>query len=159
MVRVVDSVRDLAELGPRAPSRGRELVGWLADATRVQARRRVTEDLRAANRRVKGHEQTHLAIAGAFAESAPQYTHTVGPDGQLYAVAGSVKVDVAPVPGNPEATLRKAKALMRAALGPGSPSAADLRIAAEAYRLAAWAQREMKSGRDTAPGSQVSLTA
>jgi hypothetical protein len=44
-------------------------------------------------------------------------------------------VDMSPVPGNPRATLNKAQAVLRAADAPGDPSAADMRVAAEAYRM------------------------
>jgi hypothetical protein len=159
MVAGVDSVRDLLSLALRASRNRREAEPWPAEAARAQASRRAVGELRAEDRQVRGHEQTHLAIAGPYARSAPLYTHMVGPDGHRYAVAGSVKVDIQPVPGDPGATLRKARAVMRAALGPGSPSAADLRIAAEAYRLAAWAKREIDSERPDAPGSRISLTA
>ncbi len=111
------------------------------------ARHRMRAALATADVAVKAHEQTHIAIAGPYAEGAPQYIYAMGPDGTLYAVGGSVKVDVEPVPGDPEATLRKAEALMQAALGPGEPSAADMRIAADAYRMAMQAKREIEEER------------
>ena len=44
-------------------------------------------------------------------------------------------MDMAPVPGSPRATLDKAQAVLRAAFAPGNPSVADMRVAAEAYRM------------------------
>ena len=128
----------------------------------AQARRRVDAGLRAADVRVKAHERIHAEIAGRYADSAPRYIYVAGPDGRPYAVGGSVSVDLHPIAGDPEATLRKAQALMRAAVGPGSPSAADMRIAAAAYRLAQTARREMAAERNAAPyvpGSLVNLLA
>ncbi|OQY31611.1 MAG: hypothetical protein B6241_13615, partial [Spirochaetaceae bacterium 4572_59] len=66
--------------------------------------------------------------------SGIQLTTRRGPYGSNYAVGGSIKVDMAPVPGSPRATLDKAQAVLRAAFAPGNPSAADMRVAAEAYR-------------------------
>jgi hypothetical protein len=63
-------------------------------------------------------------------------------------VGGHVSVDLEPVPGNPEATLRKARALQRAAFAPGQPSSADMRVAAEAYRLEQEAQQEIRERRE-----------
>jgi hypothetical protein len=122
----------------------------------AQARRRIEADLQAASVRVGAHERLHAQIAGRYADSAPRYIHVSGPDGRLYAVGGSLKVDLRPVPGDPVETLRKAHAIMRAAIGPGDPSAADMRIAAAAYRLAAGARRDMETA---SPGSRVSLLA
>jgi hypothetical protein len=126
------------------------------------ARRRVEAELQSADVRVKAHEATHIAIAGPYAKSAAQYDYAVGPDGTLYAVGGSVRVDLRPVPGDPEATLRKATAIMQAALGPGEPSAADTRIAAEAYAMAMQARREIeaeRAGQGRDPGSLVDIMA
>ena len=112
--------------------------------------------------RVKAHEATHIAIAGPYAQGAPQLMYAIGPDGARYAVGGSVKVDLQPVPGDPEATLRKADAVMRAAIGPGEPSAADMRIAAEAYRMALQARREIeaqRAGSGETTGSLVDILA
>jgi hypothetical protein len=126
------------------------------------ARRRVEAELQSADVRVKAHEATHIAIAGPYAESAAQYDFAIGPDGRLYAVGGSVRVDLQPVPGDPEATLRKATAIMQAALGPGEPSAADMRVAARAYAMAMQARREIeaeRAGEAQTSGSLVDIMA
>ena len=85
-----------------------------------------------------------MAALGAGAAS---YSYVTGPDGTRYAVGGSVPVDLQAVPGDPEATLRKAKAAIRAAFAVGQPSAADMRVAAEAYSLEMKAQRELQESR------------
>ena len=84
-----------------------------------------------------------MAILGPYARGGPSYTYARGPDGTPYAVGGSVDVDVRPVPGDPEATIRKARMIRAAALGPGQPSAADMRVAAEAYRVEMQAKKEL----------------
>jgi hypothetical protein len=153
---------DIRVGGVRSVARARWIEAWdrwLAEASAAQGRRRAEAELRGVDTRVKSHEQSHLAVAGPYAQSAAQYSYVQGPDGQSYAVGGSVKIDLAPVPGDPEATLRKAEAVARAALSPGAPSSADLQIAAEAYRLAAQARREIQEGKDSTPGQLVSLLA
>lgn len=109
----------------------------------------VTADDRAAavDRNVRGHERLHQLALGAYAGSGVQLTTRRGPDGRSYAVGGRIKADLSRVPGNPEATLRKANAVRRAALAPASPSAADMRVAAEAYRLAQSAKEDMQAQR------------
>jgi hypothetical protein len=108
----------------------------------------VTSD-RAAQRdaEVKRHERSHLLALGPYAASNISYSTVRGPDGRSYAVGGSIKADLSEVPGNPQATLRKANAVRRAALAASAPSSADLRVAARAYRLAREAQEQIEAER------------
>jgi hypothetical protein len=85
---------------------------------------------------VRTHERAHASVAGAHGGS-PQFQYQRGPDGVLYAVAGSVSVDLSPVADNPQATLAKAQTIRRAALAPADPSAADRAVAAQASAIAA----------------------
>ena len=62
----------------------------------------------------------------------------------MYAVGGSIGVDTSPVPGDPEATIRKARMLRLAAFGPMQPSSADMQVAADAYRMEMEARREIE---------------
>ncbi|HKJ84764.1 MAG TPA: putative metalloprotease CJM1_0395 family protein [Spirochaetia bacterium] len=101
---------------------------------------------------VRAHERTHQLALGPYAASGVQLTTRRGADGEAIAVGGRIKADLGPVPGDPRATLRKANAVRRAALAVGSPSAADMRVAAEAYRLARRASEEIA-------GSRVNLQA
>jgi hypothetical protein len=59
-------------------------------------------ELKQADAEVRRHESAHAAAGGAFA-GAPSFTFERGPDGQLYAVAGEVSIDAAPVDGDPVA--------------------------------------------------------
>ncbi|QXD16839.1 hypothetical protein GQ464_007845 [Rhodocaloribacter litoris] len=93
---------------------------------------------------VRQHEQAHLLAAGPYAQGPPRYTYQVGPDGKRYAIGGSVKIDTRPVPGDPEATIRKAQVIRRAALAPKDPSPADRRIAHEAGRMEMKARQELE---------------
>ena len=79
-------------------------------------------ELQATDRRVRAHEQAHASVGGQYA-SAPQYTLQRGPDGVLYAVAGEVDIDIAPVPNDPEATIEKMQIVQAAALAPIDRSA------------------------------------
>ncbi|MCX7786118.1 MAG: hypothetical protein N2442_00300, partial [Spirochaetes bacterium] len=46
---------------------------------------------------------------------------------------------------DPEATARKARAILQAAYAPGNPSAADMQVAQKAYLLLREAEEELKS--------------
>ncbi len=93
------------------------------------------------DREVRDHEASHKAVGGNLA-SSPSFSLVRGPNGRLYAVAGEVRIDTSPVPGDPEATLRKALIVQRAALAPSQPSNADRRIAATASAIASKARAE-----------------
>jgi hypothetical protein len=100
-------------------------------------------ELKRRDREVRAHEQAHLAAAGQYAKSGPQYTYQKGPDGKNYAVGGEVQIDASPVRGDPEATLRKAEQVRRAANAPASPSSQDRSVAADAAAIAIQARIEL----------------
>ncbi len=110
---------------------------------------RISEEALARDREVRGHEQKHLAALGGAAAGPILYDTVTGPDGRSIAVGGRIAVDLEEVSGDPAATLRKANAVLAAARAPGDPSAADLRVAARADRLAQKARAEL---RDEAEG-------
>jgi len=119
------------------------------DPPRVDVSDRIRlERLKTANGAVKGHEQAHLSAIGPYAQGPVQYTYMIGPDGSRYAVAGSIDVDLRPVPGDPAATLRKARALIRSAYAPSNPSSADMHVAAAAYRMEMEARRELARAKE-----------
>lgn len=89
------------------------------------------QELQARDREVRAHEQAHARVGGQYA-SAPSYEMERGPDGKSYAVGGHVSISTAPVPGDPEATIRKMETVRRAALAPAEPSGQDRRVAAAA---------------------------
>jgi len=102
--------------------------------------------LRQRDREVRAHEQTHRSVGGQYAGSI-HLDYQVGPDGERYAVAGSTPIDVAPIAGDPAATLRKMEIVHRAATAPASPSGADHRVAAEATQRAQRARAELAAER------------
>ncbi|MFA6506909.1 MAG: putative metalloprotease CJM1_0395 family protein [Treponemataceae bacterium] len=104
---------------------------------------RISDEALARDREVKAHEQAHLAVLGGAAASGIQYDTQTGPGGESVAVGGRIAVDMAEVPGDPAATLRKARSIIAAAYAPGVSSAADVRTAANAYEMARKASAEM----------------
>ena len=108
------------------------------DLSRMLTRSRLEEE----DAEVRAHEHAHVAALG---KGVIVYDTIVGPDGSTYAVGGGVAVDLSPVPGDPEATLRKARLAIQAAYAVGEPSGADLKVAAEAYQLEAAAQKQIDS--------------
>lgn len=106
------------------------------------------------DREVRTHEQAHAAVGGQYA-GAPTYSFKRGPDGQRYAVSGEVSIDTAPIPNDPEATLRKMEIVLRAALAPIEPSPQDLRVAALAQAQAAQARVELAELRREEAGDAV----
>ena len=109
----------------------------------------VVDELKATDREVRAHEQAHLAAAGPYAKGGPTYTYEEGPDGQQYAVGGEVAIDTAPVSGDPEATVQKARIIRAAALAPAEPSAQDRAVAAAATKMEAQALQELREQQST----------
>lgn len=106
-----------------------------------------SDEALARDRAVRGHESAHLSALGPYAASPALFATSSAPDGRQLAVGGKIKVDMAEVPGDPEATLRKARVILNAAQAPGDPSAADLRVAAKAYALMQNARQELGDSR------------
>ena len=104
---------------------------------------RTSDEAMARDREVRSHENAHLSTLGPYAASGIIYDTVTSASGESIAVGGRVAVDLAEVPGDPEATIRKARTVLNAAQAPGDPSAADMRVAARAYRLMQQAQAEL----------------
>jgi hypothetical protein len=98
--------------------------------------------LAVSDRAVRSHEQAHVAVGGQYA-GAPRYSLKRGPDGINYAVGGEVPIDVSPVSGNPEATIRKMEQVRRAAQAPADPSSQDLAVSARAAQTILQARAEL----------------
>ena len=113
-----------------------------------------SEELIAADESVKVHENSHLAVLGGFAAGPINYNYITLPDGSKFAVGGSIKVDLNPVPGDPEATIRKARAIANASFAVNSPSPADMQVAAQAYQMEMQAQRELDQKRQASSADQ-----
>lgn len=84
---------------------------------------------------VRQHERAHVAAAGILIRRGAQFIFVTGPDGQRYAVGGEVQIDTSGVPDDPEATIRQAQNIRRAALAPARPSRQDRAVAARASQM------------------------
>lgn len=117
--------------------------------------------LKETDRKVRAHEQAHILAGGDLIRGRAQFTYDVGPDKKRYAVAGEVSIDTSPED-EPEATLRKADRIKKAALAPADPSPQDRAVAAEADRMAVQARMELarmqKEQSSPASGKLVNLT-
>ncbi len=101
------------------------------------------QKLQQTDREVRAHEQAHLSMASGIAQGGPSFSFVTGPDGKRYAVGGDVQIDVSEVADDPEATIKKAEQIKKAALAPASPSAQDQRVAASATAMMSKAQAEI----------------
>ena len=108
-------------------------------------------ELQTRENEVQAHEQAHIAAGGRYVQGGASFTYRMGPDGRMYAVGGEVSIDTSPVPGDPQATLEKARQIRRAALAPSEPSAQDLQAAARASRMAARARAELRQEEGSSP--------
>ena len=100
------------------------------------------KELKERDAEVRAHEAAHAATGGSFAGS-PSYEYQVGPDGKRYAVGGEVKIDTAPVEGDPQATIQKLQQVQAAALAPAEPSDQDRKVAQAAAAALREAQAEL----------------
>jgi hypothetical protein len=108
--------------------------------------------LRESDRKVKSHEQAHMA-AGAGLVRGSSFQYQAGPDNKRYVVAGEVSIDASPGR-TPEETIAKAQQIRAAALAPADPSIQDRRVAAEATQMEAQARVEMARQSDEASVSE-----
>ncbi|RMF34442.1 MAG: hypothetical protein D6754_15035 [Alphaproteobacteria bacterium] len=131
-----------------------------AERSQAEKDARIVEELAKRDKEVRRHEQAHAVIGGQYA-GQPKFTYRTGPDGRRYAVSGEVPIDVAPVRGDPEATIRKMEVVKAAALAPAEPSGADRRIAAlaDAQRLRAIAELARMKAEERARAREAAQTA
>ncbi len=103
----------------------------------------ILRGLKSRDREVRAHESAHAAAGGSLVSGGPSFTFQAGPDGRSYAIGGEVKIDTAPVAGDPQATIVKANQVRAAALAPAEPSGQDRKVASNATQLAAQARVEL----------------
>lgn len=99
-------------------------------------------ELKKVDQQVRQHEAAHIAAGGSYVSKAASYSYRVGPDGNRYAVAGEVGIDVSPER-DPRATVQKMAVVQRAALAPADPSPQDRAVAAKAAMTSAQAQAQL----------------
>lgn len=116
------------------------------------------QQLKQTDRKVRAHEQAHLAVGGDLVRGGPSYTYQVGPDKLRYAVAGEVSIDTSPA-STPEKTIPKARHIRETALAPAEPSAQDRSVAAQASRLESRARVELDAQKRADAGTRPGLNA
>ncbi|MDV2077726.1 putative metalloprotease CJM1_0395 family protein [Marinobacter xestospongiae] len=155
--------RPQAETGERGEARPTERPeqasrGAQADTQLTEAELKELTKLKARDREVRAHETAHQSVGGQYA-GAPSYTYQRGPDGAQYAVGGEVSIDIAPVEGDPQATIDKMRIVRAAALAPAEPSSQDRAVAAEATQILLQAQveqsRESRESSDDEAANEV----
>lgn len=99
-------------------------------------------ELKKIDQQVRQHEAAHIAAGGSYVSKAASYSYKIGPDGNRYAVAGEVGIDVSPER-DPRVTVQKMAVVQRAALAPADPSPQDRAVAAKAAMTAAQAQAQL----------------
>lgn len=155
---------DVVDISPEALRRSRESAKSAGKTNRnelTNEEKKQVRELQKQDRKTRAHEQAHLGAAGGLARGGASFSFTKGPDGRLYATGGEVSIDTSPVPGDPDATIRKADTIRRAALAPAEPSSQDKAVAAQAAKMANEARIEkLKKQRKTsmAPTEQTAQT-
>lgn len=109
----------------------------------TKAEQKQVEDMKKRDKEVRAHEQAHLSAAGGYARGGINLQFATGPDNKRYAVSGHVNLDTGKEK-TPEATLRKAAIIRKAALAPANPSSTDRQVAAQATQMALEARREIQ---------------
>jgi len=89
---------------------------------------RVLEKFRNKDSEIRTHEQTHASIG--HTTSPISYNYQEGPDGKMYAVGGSVRLDTT-IPDDPKAAAFKLDMIQKAASGVAHASSADNSIASQ----------------------------
>jgi len=89
---------------------------------------RVLEKFKNKDAEIRTHEQAHATIG--HTTTPISYNYQEGPDGKMYAVGGSVRLDTS-IPNDPKAAAFKLDMLQKAAMGPTDLSGADTAIASQ----------------------------
>ena len=124
-----------------AESQNKNLLDLNSELTAIEQIK--VDNLKQIDANVKRHERSHMNVGGQYAGMA-KYSYTEGPDGERYAVSGSVDIDLSEVRNNPRATIEKMQIVRRAALAPSDPSNEDRQVANKASVTEAKARRELK---------------
>jgi hypothetical protein len=131
-LQLASSAADQAEAGQAQADRPEAL---------SESQQRQVQKLKQRDREVRAHEHAHMAAGPGVVQGGASFTFQRGPDRQMYAVGGEVKIDTS-AESDPDATIRKMQQVKRAALAPAEPSGTDRAVAAQAGRLEAQARQE-----------------
>ncbi len=111
-------------------------------------------ELERIDRKVRNHEQAHVAAGGRHVRGGPTYEYEEGPDGRRYAVGGSVSLDTSEE-GDPEETIQKMREVRQAALAPADPSPEDHRVAQQANQSKMQARMEKQQEEQEEEGEEA----
>jgi hypothetical protein len=114
------------------------------DAELTDEEEQVVAKLKQTDAETKRHEQAHAAAGGQY-ERSPSYSYQTGPDGKQYAIGGEGSIDVSPIDGDPDATIRMMQQVKAAALAPAEPSSGDRGVASQADANIASARAELSA--------------
>jgi len=145
--KILDEKKDKEMANEKEMAKNNDKKALDAEKLTEDEQRRV-EELKKIDQKVKVHEQAHVSAAGGYARGGANYNFVTGPDGNRYASGGHVNLDTSPE-STPEATIRKADVIRKAALAPADPSPADRQIAADAAKMKQNAQRELAASSKT----------
>ena len=126
----------------------------------TQEQQQQIQQLKQADRKVRAHEQAHLAVGADLVRGGPSFSYQTGPDNQRYAVAGEVSIDSSPGR-TPQETIPKAQHVRATALAPADPSPQDHSVAAQASQMEASARVELSirqreaASRDESAGARL----
>ena len=126
----------------------------------TQEQQQQIQQLKQIDRKVRAHEQAHLAVGADLIRGGPSFTYQTGPDNQRYAVAGEVSIDSSPGR-TPQETIPKAQHVRATALAPADPSPQDHSVAAQASQMEASARVELSirqreaASRDESAGARL----
>jgi hypothetical protein len=98
-------------------------------------------ELRQEEQELRLHELAY--IARSMGPLRRSFTFVRGADNKQYAVAGPLRADLTPVPGDLEATVDKMKGIKQAALSSGKPKARDALLAGQAAARERSAEHEI----------------
>lgn len=118
----------------------------------AEAKKQV-DQLSQTDRKVRVHEQAHMAAGGELILNGPSYSYQKGPDGKMYAVGGDVSIDTSPGR-TPSDTISRAQRIRSAALAPVDPSAQDRQVAATASNMEMNANRELAASQQRDASSE-----
>ncbi len=102
---------------------------------------RIVAKLAATDRKVRAHEQAHVAVGGDLIRGGASFSYETGPDKKQYAVGGDGSIDVSRGR-TPDETIPKAQHIREAALAPSDPSPQDRSVAAFASQMEIQARQE-----------------
>ncbi len=130
----------IGSVGGTSPMPVFQRAGSAASALTPEQQQEVNR-LKAIDRKVRAHEQAHMAAGGGLAGGA-SFQFVRGPDGRQYAVAGEVSISLSSGQ-TPESTIARARQIQAAALAPIDPSSQDRAVAAAAAQMESQARAEL----------------